>query len=159
EARVALDSGLNVMLFSDNVGLYEEIELKRLALDRGLLLMGPDCGTAHIAGVALGVANEVPRGRGAIVAASCTGLQQVATLVAARCHGFAPAGGGGGREMSGEIGGLMTLAGLELMGEDRATELIVGVGKPPAPAVAERVRSTLLGLGTPAVICLLGRDV
>ena len=159
EARVALDSGLHVMLFSDNVGLDEEVALKRRALEHGLLLMGPDCGTAHIAGVPLGFANAVPRGRVGIVAASGTGQQQVATLLAARGHGISHAIGVGGRDMSAQVGGLMTLAALELLGDDAATELIVVVGKPPAPAVAERVRATLLRLGKPAVICLLGRDV
>src|SRR5262249_45579399 len=91
EARTALTAGLNVMLFSDNVSLADEIALKRGALERGLLLMGPDCGTAYVAGVPLGFANAVPRGEIGIVAASGTGLQQVASLLAGRGRGVSHA--------------------------------------------------------------------
>src|SRR5262249_27555392 len=45
EARTALRRGLHVFLFSDNVPLAEEVELKGLAASRRLLCMGPDCGT------------------------------------------------------------------------------------------------------------------
>jgi FdrA protein len=77
EALKALRAGLHVMLFSDNVPLSTEIELKRLALSKGLLMMGPDCGTAMINGVPLGFANVVGRGRIGVAAASGTGLQEV----------------------------------------------------------------------------------
>ena len=63
EALKALRAGLHVMLFSDNVPLATERELKTLARARGLFLMGPDCGTAIVGGVPLGFANAVPRGR------------------------------------------------------------------------------------------------
>lgn len=49
-AREGLLANKNVMLFSDNVPLEQEVELKTLARERGLLVMGPDCGTAMIAG-------------------------------------------------------------------------------------------------------------
>src|SRR6202008_1458121 len=51
EARTALERGLNVLVFSDNVPLEEELALKQLARGKGLMLMGPDCGTALIGGV------------------------------------------------------------------------------------------------------------
>jgi len=159
EARTALAAGLNVMLFSDNVSLADEIALKRGALERGLLLMGPDCGTAYVAGVPLGFANAVPRGEIGIVAASGTGLQQVASLLAARRRGVSHAIGVGGRDMSAEVGGLMTLAGLDLLGADAATALIVVIGKPPAPEVGARIRAKLGAIGKPVVACLLGREV
>lgn len=159
EARAALAAGLHVMLWSDNVSPGDEIALKQRAIERGLLLMGPDCGTAYVAGVPLGFANAVPRGEVGIVAASGTGLQQVASLLAARGRGVSHAIGVGGRDMSAEVGGLMTLAGLDLLGADAATGLIVVVGKPPAPAVGERIRAALDAIGKPAVACLLGRDV
>jgi len=158
EAHTALTAGLNVMLFSDNVSLRDEIALKHRAIDGGLLLMGPDCGTAYVAGVPLGFANAVPRGDVGIVAASGTGLQQVACLLAARGRGVSHAIGVGGRDMSAEVGGLMTLAGLDLVGADAATALIVVIGKPPAPEVGERIRAKLAAIGKPAVACLLGRD-
>ncbi len=159
EARAALAAGLNVMLFSDNVSLTDEIALKRHAIRQGLLLMGPDCGTAYVAGVPLGFANAVPRGEVGLVAASGTGLQQVACLLAARGRGISHAIGVGGRDMSAEVGGLMTLAGLDLLGADDATALIVVVGKPPAPEVGDRIRARLAAIGKPAVACLLGRRV
>src|SRR4029450_2361887 len=58
EARAALRRGLDVMLFSDNVPLATEVALKREALEHGRFVMGPDCGTAILHGVALGFANR-----------------------------------------------------------------------------------------------------
>ncbi|HET7296039.1 MAG TPA: acyl-CoA synthetase FdrA [Gemmatimonadales bacterium] len=159
EARKALRQGLHAMLFSDNVPLDEEIGLKRLAASKGLLLMGPDCGTAYLNGIPLGFANAVPRGRIGIVAASGTGLQQVATLLAARGAGISHAIGVGGRDMSDAVGGLMTLEALAALGADPATELILVIGKPPAPAVRERVTARLHEIGKPAVVAMLGRDI
>ncbi len=101
--------------------------------------MGPDCGTAYLNGVPLGFANAVPRGRIGIVAASGTGLQQVATLLAMRGEGISHALGVGGRDMSQAVGGLMTLQALDALAADRVTELIVVIAKPPDPAVRERV--------------------
>jgi FdrA protein len=144
------------MLFSDNVSLEDELALKRLAVDRGLLLMGPDCGTALIAGVPLGFANVVPRGPIGIVAASGTGLQQVAALLAGRGHGVSHAIGVGGRDMDATVGGLMTGAALDVLAADPTTELVIVIGKPPAPAVAQRVGARLHAIGKPAVLCLLG---
>src|SRR6266478_4879269 len=159
EARAALSAGLNVILFSDNVSLADEIALKHQATAGGLLLMGPDCGTAYVADVPLGFANAVPPGRVGLVAASGTGLQQVATLLAGRGRGLSHAIGVGGRDMSEAVGGTMTLAALDLLAANAATELIVVIGKPPAPAVGERIRVKLAGIGKPVVVCLLGRDV
>jgi FdrA protein len=159
EALKALRAGLHVMLFSDNVTLDDEVTLKRVASSKGLLLMGPDCGTAYLNGVPLGFANAVPRGRIGIVAASGTGLQQVATLLAARGEGIAHAIGVGGRDMSPAVSGLMTLQALDALAADRATELIVVIAKPPDPAVRERVTARLRQIRKPAVLAMLGRDV
>jgi FdrA protein len=159
EALKALRAGLHVMLFSDNVGLDDEVALKRLAASKNLLLMGPDCGTAYLGGVPLGFANAVPRGRVGIVAASGSGLQQVATLLAAGGEGISHALGVGGRDMSAAVGGLMTLRALEALAADRATELIVVIGKPPDPAVRVRVTATLGRAGKPAVLAMLGRGI
>jgi succinyl-CoA synthetase alpha subunit len=158
EARRALDAGLHVMLFSDNVPLETEVELKRRARARGLLLMGPDCGTALLGGVPLGFANAVPRGRIGLVAASGTGLQEVTCRLAAEGEGVSQAIGVGGRDLSDAVGGLMTLAALDLLGRDPATEVIVVIGKPPGPAVAPRVAEALRALGKPAVVHFAGLD-
>jgi len=159
EARKALSLGLHVMLFSDNVAIEDEVSLKRLAVRKGLLLMGPDCGTAILNGIPLGFANAVPRGRVGFVAASGTGLQQVTCLLAARGEGVSQAIGVGGRDMTERVGGLMTLQSLDALGGDPATELIVVVGKPPAPAVGEQVEARLRATGKPGVLALLGRHV
>lgn len=159
EAMKALRLGLHVMLFSDNVVVEDEVSLKRLATKRGLLLMGPDCGTAILNGVPLGFANAVPRGRVGLVAASGTGLQQVACLLAARGEGISQAIGVGARDMTEKVGGLMTLQALDALGADPATELIIVIGKPPSPSVQEQVQVRLRAISKPGVLALLGREV
>jgi FdrA protein len=107
EAMAALRRGLHVFLFSDNVCLADEIALKRLATEKGLLCMGPDCGTAYLGGVGLGFANVVPRGRIGCVSASGTGLQAVASRLAALGEGISHGIGVGGRDLSAEVGGAL----------------------------------------------------
>ena len=159
QARKALSLGLHVMLFSSNVATQDEVSLKRLAAKKGLLLMGPDCGTAILNGVPLGFANAVPRGRIGFVAASGTGLQQVTCLLAAQGAGVSQAIGVGGRDMTENVGGLMTLQALDALGDDPATECIIVIGKPPAPVVREQVGARLRAIGKPGVMALLGRGV
>jgi succinyl-CoA synthetase alpha subunit len=156
EARRALDAGLHVMLFSDNVPLETEVELKRLAHGRGLFLMGPDCGTAIVAGVPLGFANAVPRGRIGLVAASGTGLQEVSCRLAAEGEGVSHAIGVGGRDLSDAVGGVMTLAALAALDHDPTTEVVVIVGKPPGPEASARLARALATLGKPAVVTFAG---
>jgi FdrA protein len=156
EARRALEAGLHVMLFSDNVPLATEIELKHLACERGLLLMGPDCGTAIIAGVPLGFANALPRGRIGLVAASGTGLQEVSCRLAAEGEGVSHAIGVGSRDMSDAVGGVMTLAALRTLAEDAQTEVVVVIGKPPGPAVAARLAEAMRASSKPGVLHFAG---
>jgi len=158
EARSALRRGLHVMLFSDNVPVEDEIALKREALDAGCLLMGPDCGTAIVNGVALGFANAVPRGAFGLVAASGTGLQQVVTLLAGLGEGVSHAIGVGGRDGT-AADGLMTLAALDVLAADAATETLIVVGKPPAPDVRARIEARVRTIGKPTVLALLGKGV
>ena len=156
EARRALAAGLHVMLFSDNVAVETEVALKRDAAARGLFVMGPDCGTAILHGVPLGFANAVPRGRVGLVASSGTGLQEVTCLLAAEGEGVSHAIGVGARDLSEAVGGLMTLAALAALRDDPATEVIVIVGKPPAPGVVGALLRALDGIGKPVVLCLVG---
>jgi len=156
QAQAALDAGLDVMLFSDNVPLATEIALKRHALERGRLLMGPDCGTAILHGVPLGFANAVPRGRIGLVAASGTGLQEVTCRLAAGGEGVSHAIGVGSRDLSGEVGGAMTLAALAALGKDVATRVVVVIGKPPGETVVARLAAALAALDKPAVVSLMG---
>jgi succinyl-CoA synthetase alpha subunit len=156
EAEKALRAGLHVMLFSDNVPVATEIALKRRALERGLLLMGPDCGTAIVDGVPLGFANAVDRGRIGLAAASGTGLQEAICTIAREGEGVSQAIGVGGRDLADEVGGLMMLRALELLGGDAATEVVCVVGKPPGAAVARRLAEAAAKLGKPCVAYFAG---
>lgn len=158
EARTALEHGLHVLLFSDNVPLEEEVALKALAVKRGLLCMGPDAGTAIINGVALGFANAVPRGAVGLVSASGTGLQGVTCALARAGVGVSQALGTGGRDLSEAVGGTMMLAGLRALQEDPGTRVLVLISKPPAPTAAARVLAQLGSSPKPAVVCFLGAD-
>jgi FdrA protein len=156
EARKALRRGLHVMLFSDNVPLDDEVALKRAARARGLFMLGPDCGTAIIAGVPLGFANAVPRGRIGIAAASGTGLQEVACLVAAAGEGISHAIGVGGRDLSDAVGGLMTEAAIDALAGDAGTRVVCVIGKPPGAGVARRLATRAEKLGKPCVLGFVG---
>ena len=156
EALGALRRGLHVFLFSDNVPLADEVELKQLAVRRRLLCMGPDCGTAYLNGVGLGFANVVPRGRIGCVAASGTGLQAVASHLAALGEGISQGIGVGGRDLSAEVGGAMTGLALEALAADSATEVVVLISKPAADSVMPRLEAALGALGKPVVACSLG---
>ncbi len=159
EALKALKRGLHVFLFSDNVPLAEEQAVKRLAASKGLLVMGPDCGTAIIGGVPLGFANAVRRGAIGIVGASGTGMQEVSCRIHALGEGVSHAIGTGSRDVYDEIGGATLLAGLELLARDPDTRVIVIVSKPPAPAVADRALSAARACGKPVVVLFLGAQL
>lgn len=154
----ALHAGLHVFCFSDNVPLADEVRLKRMAVEKQLLLMGPDCGTAVLDGVPLGFTNAVRRGPVALVAASGTGAQEISRLLDGAGTGISQLIGVGGRDLSAEVGGLMTELALDLVAADPETEIVVLVSKPPAPEVADRLLARLAALGKPAVACLLGVD-
>ena len=158
EALKALKRGINVFLFSDNVPIEDEIELKSLAVSRGLLLMGPDCGTAILDGVPLGFANAVRRGDIGLIGASGTGLQQVSCLIDRAGAGVSQAIGVGGRDLDARVGGTMMLAALRRLDADPGTRVIVLISKPPAEAVARLVLEAAGSLKTPVVVNFLGGD-
>ncbi len=158
EAMKALNNGLHVLLFSDNVSLEEENELKEKAIEEGLLMMGPDCGTTIINGTALGFANDVSRGNIGMVAAAGTGLQEVTCLVDRLGGGVSQALGTGGRDLSNEIGGKTMLQSLKALAQDSDTEVIVLISKPPSEKVMEKVLATVKGIEKPVVTCFLGGD-
>jgi FdrA protein len=158
EAQQALERDLHVLLFSDNVPLADEIALKKMARQRGLLLMGPDAGTAIINGVALGFANVVPRGDIGLVAASGTGLQEVTSLIAREGGGVSQAVGVGGRDLMAEVGGVMMLAGLEALQADPETDVMVLISKPPDRSVVKQVLAQVRDTPKPTVVCFLGSD-
>ena len=156
EAMDALRGGLHVFLFSDNVSVDDEVALKKEAIDRDLLLMGPDCGTAYIGGVGLGFTNVVKPGRVGCIAASGTGLQAVASQLDALGEGISHGIGVGGRDLSAEVGGLMTLHALDFLSSDPQTEVVALISKPPDAEVLPEIESALKNFDKPHVVCFLG---
>jgi FdrA protein len=152
EAAAALEAGLHVFCFSDGVSLEVEAALKRRALERDLLFMGADCGTAIIDGVAFGFANAVERGPVGIVGASGTGIQEVCCLLDAAGIGISHAIGVGGRDLSRDVGGLMMRRGLELLAADPDTRVIVAISKPPDAEVAAAIDAAASAAGKPVVL-------
>jgi FdrA protein len=157
EAMDALDSGCDVMVFSDNVAIEAEIVLKDRANERGLLVMGPDCGTAVIGGIGLGFSHTLDAGPIAVVAASGTGAQQVLCLLDAAGVGVSAAIGVGGRDLSQAVAGRSTRAALRRLADDPGTALILVVSKPPAAEVAEELQALATQLQTPVQFALLGQ--
>lgn len=155
-AREALRLERHVFLYSDNVPLEEEIALKREAARKGLLVMGPDCGTALINGVGLGFANRVRRGPIGLVAASGTGLQAVTARIHQLGSGITHGIGTGGRDLSEAVGAITTLQALDVLARDPQTRVIVLISKPPAPAVAERVLAAARATEKPVVVNFIG---
>ena len=162
EAMDALEAGHDVMVFSDNVPVAEEVALKTYAATRGALVMGPDCGTAVIDGIGLGFANTVRPGRIGLVAASGTGCQQLLALLHHAGAGLDGVGvrhalGVGGRDLSSAVGGLATREALRRLDADPEVDLVVVVSKPPAPEVADTLAREAEALATPVELGLLGR--
>jgi FdrA protein len=157
-AEQALRAGRHVFCFSDNVSIDDERRLKGLAVDSGLLLMGPDCGTGMLDSVPLGFANVVRAGPIGIVSASGTGAQEVACLLHHAGTGVSQIVGVGGRDLTSAVGGLMTHHALDVVAADPATDVVVVVSKPPDPEVAEALLAHLARLDKPTVACLLGMD-
>lgn len=158
-ARQALESGCHVMIFSDNVSLEKEIELKTLAREKGLLLMGPDCGTAIVNQAPLAFANRIPTGAIGVVGAAGTGIQEVTSQIARLGGGITHALGLGGRDLSERVGGISALTALDFIAQDPASRVIVFISKPPAASVKERILATLQAIGKPAVALFLGERV
>lgn len=158
EAHRALDKDKNVMMFSDNVTVEDELALKQFAHEKGLLVMGPDCGTAIINNVGLCFANAVNDGSVGVVAASGTGAQELSVQVDAMGGGISQLIGVGGRDLSEDIGGIMMIDGLNMLAQDDQTKVIVLVSKPPAAAVANKVLEVAKGIDKPIVVCFIGDD-
>ena len=155
-ARQSLNLGKHVFVFSDNVSLEDEIELKRIAAKKGLLVMGPDCGTAIINWVGLGFANKVRHGPIGIVAASGTGLQQVSSRIHQLGSGVTQAFGTGGRDLSEAVNAITARQGLDLLSRDPDTKVIVLISKPPSSVVADDLVQTVRQFGKPVVLYFIG---
>ena len=155
-AREALRLKKHLFLYSDNVALEDEVSLKQEAAKQGLLLMGPDCGTAIVNGIGLGFANKVRRGPVGLIGASGTGLQQVTARIHRLDSGITHALGTGGRDLSVEVGGTSALQGLDLLRRDDETKVIVLISKPPAREVAARLLEAARMVEKPVVINFIG---
>lgn len=156
EVKKALESDLHVMLFSDNVSIEEEKELKMIAQEKGLLMMGPDCGTAIINNVPLAFANVVKPGDIGIVGASGTGTQEVSVLIDKLGGGVSQVIGTGGRDLKEEIGGIMMLMGIEALEQDDSTKVILLISKPPSDSVAKKILEKVKDCKKPVVIDFIG---
>jgi FdrA protein len=158
EAMQALARGLNVFLFSSNVSREEEVELKRVAKEKRLLMMGPDCGTSIINHKVLGFGNVIREGSIGLVSASGTGLQEVTTLIHKAGLGISQAIGTGGGDLSEQVGGTTMIQGIELLEGDKQTKVIVIISKPPAPGTAQKVLEVARRCRKPVVVSFLGGD-
>ncbi|HEY5248011.1 MAG TPA: hypothetical protein VIJ15_06095, partial [Dermatophilaceae bacterium] len=157
DAMDAVNSGASVMLFSDNVSVEQEIMLKDAAAAADVLVMGPDCGTAVIAGVALGFANLVRTGTVGLIAASGTGAQQIMCLLDIAGVGMSHCLGVGGRDLSSAVGGRATRQALAALGADPSTDSIIVVSKPPAADVLAAVQEYAATVGKPVHWAILGQ--
>jgi FdrA protein len=155
-SRQAMSLNKHVFLYSDNVSLEEEISLKQEASQKGLLVMGPDCGTAIVNGIGLGFANKVRKGPIGIVAASGTGLQQVCVRIHQMGSGITHALGTGGRDLSEAVNAITARQGLDLMARDPDTKVIVLVSKPPSYKVADALVKVARSVGKPVVVNFIG---
>jgi FdrA protein len=155
-AREALDLDQNVFLYSDNVSLEDEISLKKTAREKGLLVMGPDCGTAIINGIGLGFANRVRRGPIGLVGASGTGTQAVTTHIHELGGGITHAIGTGGRDLKSDVGGITALQALHLLADDPDTKVIALVSKPPSAEVVTQLLGAAQAGSKPVVVDFIG---
>lgn len=155
-ANRALDENLNVFIFSDNVKKEDELMLKEKASEKGLLCMGPDCGTGVINSVPIAFTNNIKPGKIGIVGASGTGIQEVTTIIDRLGEGVTNAIGTGGRDLSEEIGGITMLSAIANLAKDKNTEVITIISKPPAEAIRNKIMNYLRTINKPIVTIFLG---
>ena len=155
-SRQALRLNKHVFLYSDNVSLEDEVALKQEAAQKGLLVMGPDCGTAIVNGIGLGFANKVRKGPIGLVAASGTGLQQVTVRIHQMGGGITHALGTGGRDLSEAVSAITARQGLDLMARDPEAKVIVLVSKPPSSKIADTLVQAARSVGKPVVVDFIG---
>lgn len=156
EANRALDEGLHVFMFSDNVTVEDEVSLKKKAHEKGLLVMGPDCGTGIIQGVPIAFTNKVTKGEIGIVGASGTGIQELTTIIDRLGEGVTNAIGTGGRDLASEVGGITMLDAINAMEQDETVKIIIVISKPPAKEVRDKIVTRLSNYRKPVVTLFLG---
>ncbi len=165
EAHKALTAGLHVLLFSDNVSVADEIELKDRATALGRLVMGPGAGTAMLGGTGLGFANAVTaatdgdgRPRVGVVAAAGTGAQEAMSLLDRWGATVTHVIGLGGRDLTDAVDGRMAKMAVAALRDDPGTDAILLVSKPPSVRVARAVVEVARAGATPLVAAMVGLD-
>lgn len=156
EGEKALDNDLHVFMFSDNVPLEDEARLKQKANEKGLLFMGPDCGTGILDGVPMAFANSVKKGRIGIVGASGTGIQEVSAIIDRLGEGVSHAIGTGGRDLNDKIDAITMMDGIKALENHAQTDVIAIISKPPAKEVRDQVVELLHSVSKPVVAIFLG---
>ena len=156
EAETALKNNLNVFMFSDNVAKADEVRLKQMAHEKGLLVMGPDCGTGIIHSLPLAFTNTVNEGDIGVIGASGTGIQEVTTIIDREGKGVTNAIGTGGRDLSTEVGAITMLDSIKALNADPKVKVITVISKPPAKEVEEKVLNLLRNIEKPVVTLFLG---
>ena len=156
EADRALDEGMNVFMFSDNVTLEDEVHLKQKAHEKGLAVMGPDCGTGIMGGVPIAFANLVSTGSIGIIGASGTGIQELTTIIDRLGEGVKNAIGTGGRDLSTAVGGITMMDFISAMEQDDTVKALIVISKPPAKEVREKITERLRAVKKPVVTVFMG---
>lgn len=156
EAKKALEKGLDVFIFSDNVPIEEELELKQFAQEKGLIVMGPDSGVGLIGGVTLAAGSIIRKGPVGIVAASGSGAQEIACIIEKCGYGVSSIIGTGGRDLYPQIGGLSMIQGIKRLEADEETSVIVLVSKLADLNVMKKVLTTADDVSKPVIAVFLG---
>ncbi|MDY4443201.1 MAG: acyl-CoA synthetase FdrA, partial [Butyricicoccus sp.] len=156
EADRALDLGMNVFMFSDNVTIEDEKALKEKAHAKGLSVMGPDCGTGIIQSVPIAFTNKVNPGSIGIIGASGTGIQELTTIIDRLGEGVTNAIGIGGRDLNAKIGGITMMDMIDAMESDDSVKVLIVISKPPAQEVRQKISDRLSICKKPVVTLFVG---
>lgn len=156
EMEKALKNGLHVFSFTDNVAIEDEVRLKKLAHEKGLLMMGPDCGTGIISGIPIAFTNVVSPGNIGVVGASGTGIQEVTTIIDRLGGGVVHAIGTGGRDLSDKVGAIAVKDAIVALENHEPTDVICVISKPPAKEVRDEIVQLLQSISKPVVAIFLG---
>ncbi len=156
ELERALDLGLNVFSFTDNVALEDEVRLKQKAHEKGLLFMGPDCGTGVVSSVPVAFTNVINPGNIGIVGASGTGIQEVTCVIDRLGEGCVHAIGTGGRDLNERVGAVTVKDAIVALEHHDPTDVICVISKPPAPEVRDEVVDLLEKCSKPVVAIFIG---
>ncbi|MFD2306911.1 DUF1116 domain-containing protein [Enterococcus termitis] len=156
EMETALKNGLHVFSFTDNIPVEDEVKLKKLAHEKGLLMMGPDCGTGIISSIPIAFTNVITPGNIGVVGASGTGIQEVTTIIDRLGGGVVHAIGTGGRDLSDKVGAVTMKDAIVALENHAPTDVICVISKPPAKEVRDEVVQLLQSISKPVVAIFLG---